>query len=428
MEFQLKLRGKGVWRTGPKKGQILLSRRRIYSDAKVTLSKNMKLKYGCNPHQKVAEATFIDEDNKPFEVLNGKVGYINLLDALNAWQLVDEVKKSIGIVAATSFKHVSPAGAAIGIPLTDELKQCYGFPGEDLSPAASAYLRARGADPSSSFGDFIGLSDTVDLDTAKILSKVVSDGIIAPDYEPEALEILKAKKKGGFIVLKANTDYQPQDVETRNLYGLELKQSRSDVLVVKDVHLKEIVSKNKAISEDVLRDLILGLVTIKYTQSNSVGYVLNGQMIGIGAGQQSRVDCTKLAGRKVDTWFLRQHPKVLGLTFKQGIKRQDAINWRLRYVEGDLTATEQKMFDDALEAPVAAFTSEEKKAWLAELKEVGFVSDAFIPFRDNIDHATRRGVKYIAHTGGSLRDDLVTEAADEYDMVMIHTGIRLFHH
>lgn len=388
----------------------------------------MKLKYGCNPHQEVAEANYLDENNKPFEVLNGKVGYINLLDALNAWQLVDEVKKSLGIVAATSFKHVSPAGAAIGVPLSDELKQSYGFPGEDLSPAASAYLRARGADPSSSFGDFIGLSDTVDLDTAKILSKVVSDGIIAPDYEPEALEILKAKKKGGFIVLKANVDYKPADVETRHLYGLELTQSRSDVLITKEEHLNKVVTQNKDVSEEVLRDLILGLITIKYTQSNSVGYVLDGQMIGIGAGQQSRVDCTKLAGRKVDTWFLRLHPKVLGLNFKQGVKRQDAINWRLRYVEGDLTASEQKLFDEALENPVEAFSESEKKEWLATLKDVGFVSDAFIPFRDNIDHATRRGVKYIAHTGGSLRDDLVTEAADEYGMVMIHTGIRLFHH
>jgi phosphoribosylaminoimidazolecarboxamide formyltransferase/IMP cyclohydrolase len=367
----------------------------------------MKLKYGCNPHQTEAEARFLDEKNSPFEVLNGKVGYINLLDALNAWQLVDEAKKSLGMVCATSFKHVSPAGAALGIPMSDELKKCYGFPGEDLSPAACAYLRARGADPSSSFGDFIAISDTVDLDTANILSKVVSDGIIAPNYEPEALEKLKAKKKGGFIVLKANTEYQPAETESRELYGLQLTQTRSD---------------------EVKRDLILGLITLKYTQSNSVGYVKDGQMIGIGAGQQSRVDCTKLAGRKVDTWYLRQHPKVLGLTFKEGIKRQDAINWRLRYVEGDLTAQEQKMLNDALEAPADALETEEKKAWLSTLNEVAFVSDAFIPFRDNIDHAIRHGVKYIAHTGGSLRDDLVNEAADEYGMVMVHTGLRLFHH
>jgi len=388
----------------------------------------MKLKYGCNPHQKEAEANFLDEHNPPFEVLNGQVGYINLLDALNAWQLVDEVKKSLGIVAATSFKHVSPAGAALGIPLSDELKKCYGFAGETLSPAASAYLRARGADPSSSFGDFIAISDTVDVDTAKILSKVVSDGIIAPDYEAEAFEMLKAKKNGAFIVLKANQNFKINQVEVRQLYGIELKQSRSDVLINKEEHLKHIVSKADSISDEVQRDLILGLITLKYTQSNSVGYALNGQMIGIGAGQQSRVDCTKLAGRKVDTWYLRQHPKVLALNFKAGVKRQDAINWRLRYVEGDLTASEQKSFDEVLEKSILPLTQEEKRQWLSTLKGVSFVSDAFIPFRDNIDHAIRHGVKYIAHTGGSLRDDLVTEAADEYGMVMVHTGIRLFHH
>ena len=388
----------------------------------------MELKYGCNPHQTTAEANIIDSSNPPFEVLNGRPGYINLLDALNAWQLVDEVKKSLGIVAATSFKHVSPAGAAIGVPLTEELKACYGFAGEDLSPAASAYLRARGADPSSSFGDFIGLSDTVDLDTAKILSKVVSDGIIAPDYEPEALEILKAKKKGAFLVLKANVNFKAPEVERREIYGLQMVQSRSDTLITVEKHLASLVSKNKDLPESMKRDLVLGLITIKYTQSNSVGYVLDGQMIGIGAGQQSRVDCTKLAGRKVDNWFLRQNPKVLGLKFKEGVKRQDAINWRLRYVEGDMTASELKSFNDVLAAPAPSFDAEERAAWLKTLSGLGFVSDAFIPFRDNIDHAARRGVKYIAHTGGSVRDDLVNEAADEYNMVMVQTGIRLFHH
>jgi phosphoribosylaminoimidazolecarboxamide formyltransferase/IMP cyclohydrolase len=388
----------------------------------------MELKYGNNPHQTTARADFLEDSNPPFEVLNGRPGYINLLDALNAWQLVDEVKRSLGIVAATSFKHVSPAGAAIGVPLTEELKACYGFPGEDLSPAASAYLRARGADPSSSFGDFIGLSDTVDLDTAKILSKVVSDGIIAPDYEPEALEILKAKKKGAFLVLKANPEFKAPELEKREIYGLEMVQTRSDQLITVAEHLSNVVSKNKDLPEDMKRDLVLGLVTIKYTQSNSVGYVLNGQMIGIGAGQQSRVDCTKLAGRKVDNWYLRQNPKVLGLKFKDGVKRQDAINWRLRYVEGDMTESELKSFSDVLAEPAPEFSAEEKAQWLKTLQGVGFVSDAFIPFRDNIDHAVRRGVKYIAHTGGSVRDQFVTDAADEYDMVMIQTGIRLFHH
>lgn len=388
----------------------------------------MKLKYGCNPHQSVAEAVFEDENNQPFEILNGTPGYINLMDALNAWQLVDEVQRSLGIVAATSFKHVSPAGAAIGVELDDTLKACYGFPGEELSAAASAYLRARGADPSSSFGDFIGISDVVDVPTATILSKVVSDGIIAPAYEPEALEILKKKKKGAFIVLQANRDFAPPEVEERQIYGLNLKQSRNAQLITIEEHLSNVVSKNKEVSSETLRDLVLGLITIKYTQSNSVGYVKGGQMIGIGAGQQSRVDCTKLAGRKVDTWFLRQHPKVLGLEFKPGVKRQDAINWRLRYVEGDLTSSEQKSFEEVVVAVPEPLSEKEKKEWLASLEGVGFVSDAFIPFRDNIDHATKRGVQTIAHTGGSLRDDLVTAAADEYNMVMIQTGIRLFHH
>ena len=388
----------------------------------------MKLKYGCNPHQNVAEANSIDPQNAPFEVLNGQPGYINLMDAINAWQLVDELRKSLGMVAATSFKHVSPAGAALGVPLSEELKACYGFPGESLSPAASAYLRARGADPSSSFGDFIGLSDTVDLDTANILSKVVADGIIAPDYEPEALALLKEKKNGGFIVLKANRSFNPPQVERREMYGLQMVQSRNALLITAKDHLQQIVSKNKNLPADVQRDLILGLITIKYTQSNSVGYALDGQMIGIGAGQQSRVDCTKLAGRKVDNWHLRRHPKVLGLQFKAGIKRQDAINWRLRFVEGDMTPTELESFNAVLAKPVDALSLTERSEWMAQLSGVSFVSDAFIPFRDNIDHAIRHGVAYVAHTGGSLRDDLVTEAGDEYGMVMVHTGIRLFHH
>lgn len=388
----------------------------------------MKLKYGCNPHQEVAEAEFLEEHQHPFEVLNGQPGYINLMDALNAWQLVDEVHRSLGEVAATSFKHVSPAGAALGTPLSDTLKACYGFPGVELTPAATAYLRARGADPSSSFGDFIAISDTVDSATADILAKVVSDGIIAPDYEPAALETLKKKKKGGFIVLKANRAFEAPEMDERNLYGMVMRQSRNDLLIRAEDHLSAIKGKNKDVSEEMLKDLVMGLITIKYTQSNSVGYVKNGQMVGIGAGQQSRVDCTKLAGRKVDNWYLRQHPKVLGLQFKDEIKRQDAINWRLRYVEGDLTKQEEELFNSALASPAPEFSDEERKEWLSGLDGVGFVSDAFIPFRDNIDHAAKRGVSVVAHTGGSLRDELVTEAADEYGMVMIHTGIRLFHH
>lgn len=387
----------------------------------------MKLKYGCNPHQGGAEATPIDPDHPPFTVLNGQVGYINLLDALNAWQLVSEVRQSLGQVAATSFKHVSPAGAAIGKPLTPVLEQLYEFKDSDLTPAARAYLRARGADPSSSFGDFVAISDPVDRATAEILAKVVSDGIIAPGYDDEALEILKQKKKGGFIVLQAEPSFVAPSLESRELYGLRLIQGRSDVLIGKE-HLTRRVSEHKDLGEDVCEDLILGLITLKYTQSNSVGYALGGQMIGIGAGQQSRVDCTKLAGRKVDHWYLRQHEKVMGLRFKPEIKRQDRINWRLRYVEGEMTGNEEGSFNEALECEAPEFSASEKKDWLSGLRGVSFVSDAFIPFRDNIDHAIRHGVQYIAHTGGSLRDDLVTAAANEYQMVMIHTGVRLFHH
>lgn len=387
----------------------------------------MQLKYGCNPHQTWAEAEFIDPNQAPFETLNGQAGYINLLDALNAWQLVYETRESLGIVCATSFKHVSPAGAAIGRPMSDKLAETYGFAGEELSPAACAYLRARGADPSSSFGDFIALSDPVDLATAKILSKVVSDGIIAPDYDGDALDILKAKKGGKFIVLKANSDVSLPANEHRELHGVRMSQSRNNLLITQE-HLETRVSQLKECPEETIQNLILGLITLKYTQSNSVGYAIDGQMIGIGAGQQSRVDCTKLAGRKVDNWRLRQHEKVLGLSFKEGVKRQDAINWRLRYVEGDMTKEELARFNDVLNETAPPFDAAEKKEWLAQLSGVSFVSDAFIPFRDNIDHAVKHGVKYIAHTGGSLRDELVTEAADEYGMVMIHTGIRLFHH
>lgn len=387
----------------------------------------MKLKYGCNPHQSNASYEFIDENNKPFEVLNGQPGYINLMDALNAWQLVHEVRQSLNLPAATSFKHVSPAGAAVAVEMDEELKKVYGFAGEELSPAATAYLRARGADPSSSFGDFIALSDEVDVATATILSKVVSDGIIAPSYNEEALKILSAKKKGGFIVLKANTDYKPEGEEVRDLFGIRLSQTRNAELVT-EKHISKIVSGSQDLSDDAKRDLILGLITLKYTQSNSVGYAKDGQMIGIGAGQQSRVDCTKLAGRKVVNWYLRQHDKVKALTFKEGVKRQDQINWRLRYCEGDMTAEETKIFESLLENTPENFTEMEKKEWLKTLSEVSFVSDAFIPFRDNIDHAVKYGVKYIAHTGGSVRDDLVNEAAAEYGITMVHTGIRLFHH
>jgi len=387
----------------------------------------MKLKYGCNPHQTIASFDHISEDNKAFEVLNGKPGYINLMDALNAWQLVSEIRKSLNMTAATSFKHVSPAGAAVAVELSDSLKSIYGFENEELSDSATAYLRARGADPSSSFGDFIAISDEVDVQTANILAKVVSDGIIAPSYSAEALEILSSKKKGAFIVLQANSDYTPGETEKRELHGIKLTQSCNTELIT-EKHIENIVCGEKELSPEVKRDLIVGLITLKYTQSNSVGYVLDGQLIGIGAGQQSRVDCTKLAGRKVDNWFLRQHPKVKALKFIDGIKRQDKINWSLRYCEGDMTAQETKLFEKNLERKPEEFNDSDKKEWLSTLSKVSFVSDAFIPFRDNIDHAVKHGVSYIAHTGGSLRDDLVNEAAEEYCITMVHTGLRLFHH
>jgi phosphoribosylaminoimidazolecarboxamide formyltransferase / IMP cyclohydrolase len=387
----------------------------------------MKLKYGCNPHQTEASYDYLSEENKPFEVLNGTPGYINLMDALNAWRLVAEIRQSLNMAAATSFKHVSPAGTAVAVELSDELKRVYGFENEELSPSATAYLRARGADPSSSFGDFIAISDEVDVQTANILSKVVSDGIIAPSYNEEALNILKAKKKGSFIILKSNPNYIEEKIEERQLYGVVLSQSTNTELIT-EKHIQNIVSGNKVLSEEVKRDLIVGLITLKYTQSNSVGYVLDGQMIGIGAGQQSRVDCTKLAGRKVNNWYLRQHPKVINLEFADGVKRQDKINWSLRYCEGDMTAEEAQMFDKVLKTNAPEFNDMEKKEWLNTLSNVSFVSDAFIPFRDNIDHAVKHGVTTIAHTGGSLRDDLVNDAAAEYGITMVHTGIRLFHH
>lgn len=385
------------------------------------------LKYGCNPHQKQARFEWISDSNRPFEIVAGKPGYINLMDALNAWQLVAETRACLGLPAAASFKHVSPAGAAVGVELPERLKRCYGFEKEELTPLACAYLRARGADPSSSFGDFIALSDPVDDATAGILAKVVSDGVIAPGFEGRSLEILCSKKEGSFIVLRANPDFRPPEEEGRDLCGLRLTQSRNNLRVTAD-HLKKVVTREKKMPEGAKRDLLLGLVAIKYTQSNSVGYALDGQMIGIGAGQQSRVDCTKLAGRKTDIWRLRQHEKVLGLDFKPELKRQERINWRMRYAEGDLTPLEQQAFAACLKTPAPPFPEEEKRAWLSALKDVSFVSDAFLPFRDNIDHAVRHGVRYIAQTGGSSRDDEVTAAADDYGLVMAHTGIRLFHH
>lgn len=385
----------------------------------------MRFKYGCNPHQAFAQVEPIDPARLPIEVLNGAPGYINYLDAINAWQLVLEARKALGLPAAASFKHVSPAGAAVATELSPELARAYEVDPKALSPVATAYVRARGADPKCSFGDIVAISDEVDVETARVLKAVVSDGIIAPGYAPAALEILKAKKKGAFIVLRGDPSFEPPARERREMYGLRLEQDRNDVLM-SEQHLRNVVCGS--LTDAAKRDLVLGLITIKYTQSNSVGYALDGQMIGIGAGQQSRVDCTKLAGQKADVWHLRRHPKVLGLRFKAGVGAQDRINFRVRYIEGDLVPIELAQLEAALDQPFTPLTVEEKNAWVRELTSVSLVSDAFFPFRDNIDHAAKHGVKFIAQPGGSTRDEECTEACKQYGIAMVHTGVRLFHH
>ena len=384
------------------------------------------LKYGCNPHQKPAMILSRLNDKLPFDILNGKPGYINLLDAANAWQLVLELKQATGLPAAASFKHVSPAGAAVAVPLTDVECQAYEVT-DSLTPSALAYLRARNADPMCSFGDFAALSDEVDEATAKYLKKEVSDGIVAPSYTPEALAILKSKKGGNFIVLQATADYNPGDVEYREVYGMTFSQKRNDALITKD-HMSNVVTAKKDLSEAAVRDLVVASICIKYTQSNSVGFAKDGMMVGVGAGQQSRVDCVKLAGRKVATWYLRQHPKVLALPFKDGVKRQDRVNARVRYIEGDFTAEEKVRWEAQFTEVPAPLTAEEKDAFLKEASGVSVSSDAFFPFRDSIDHASKIGVSYVAQPGGSVQDKQVTEACDEYGMSMAFTGVRLFHH
>jgi phosphoribosylaminoimidazolecarboxamide formyltransferase/IMP cyclohydrolase len=385
----------------------------------------MQLKYGTNPHQRHATFDPVTPGTRPLQVLNGTPSLINLLDALNAWQLVRELRQCLGLPAATSFKHVSPAGAAIAAPLGDELTRVYEVEGRDLSPAALAYVRARGADPKSSFGDFVALSDRVDRETAEFLKGVVSDGIVAPGYDPAALEILKGKKSGGFIVMQADPDFEPPARESRELFGVRLEQDRNAHLIGKG-DLGNV--KIGALTADAERDLLLGLITLKYTQSNSVGYAWGGQMIGIGAGQQSRVDCTKLAGGKADIWQLGRHPKVLGLHFKEAVKRQERINFRVRYLEGDLTREETAALRDALAEPAEPLTDPEKAAFLRQISGVSLVSDGFIPFRDNIDHARKHGVSFIAEPGGSARDVDVEAACREYGIALVYTGLRLFHH
>ncbi|MEE8313814.1 MAG: phosphoribosylaminoimidazolecarboxamide formyltransferase [Myxococcota bacterium] len=385
----------------------------------------MRLKYGCNPHQVYAAAEVREGGTSPIELLNGTPSMINFLDALNAWQLVAELRGALNLPAAASFKHVSPSGAAVAVDLPPDLARAYEVEGKELTPAAIAYVRARGADPKCSFGDFVALSDPVDQATADFLKGVVSDGIVAPAYEPEALKTLCAKKSGSFIVLRADPDYRPPERETREVYGLRLVQDRNNQ-PVRASHLADVVCGE--LGPEGRRDLLLGLVALKYTQSNSMGYALDGQMIGIGAGQQSRVDCTKLAGAKADVWHLGRHPKVLGLRFKRGVKRQDRINWRVRYIEGDLLPAEEKALAEALAEPLALLSPEDKAGWIRELDGVSLVSDGFIPFRDNIDHAAKHGVRYVAQPGGSTRDAEIRAACEEYGITLVHTGLRLFHH
>ncbi|MBR3050681.1 MAG: phosphoribosylaminoimidazolecarboxamide formyltransferase [Selenomonadaceae bacterium] len=381
------------------------------------------LKYGCNPNQKPARV-FVEGGSLPFEVLNGRPGYINLLDALNGWQLVRELREATNLPAAASFKHVSPAGAATGLPLDDVLKKIYFAEGIELSPQATAYVRARGADRMSSYGDFAILSDECDEPTARYLKREVSDGIIAPSYSPEALEILKSKRGGNYLILKMNPDYEPPALETKKIFGVTFEQQRNDIKI-SEACLEDVPTRNKNFTPEARRDLLTALITLKYTQSNSVCYAKGGQAIGIGAGQQSRVHCTRLAGNKADYWFLRQCPKVIYLPFKRGIKRPDRDNAIDVYLGGETFAdTWENLFTRRPEP----LTVDEKKSWLENLRGVSLASDAFFPFGDNIERAHKSGVDFIAQTGGSIRDDNVIETCDKYNIAMAFTHIRLFHH
>ena len=389
--------------------------------------KELELKYGCNPNQKPAKV-YVKEGKLPFTVLNGKPGYINLLDAMNGWQLVQELKKATGLPAAASFKHVSPAGAAVAQPLSEVLQKVYFVEGIELSPMATAYIRARGADRMSSYGDFVALSDECDTQTASFLAREVSDGVIAPSYSPEALEILKKKRKGTYLVLQMDTSYQPNPIETKEVFGITFEQQRNDI-TIDEACLEEMPTENKTLTAEAKRDLLIALITLKYTQSNSVCYAKDGQAIGIGAGQQSRVHCTRLAGNKADIWHLRQHPKVLALPFKDEVRRPDRDNAIDVYISEeweDLLETDdwQRVFT---EKP-APLTREENKAWLKEVTGVALGSDAFFPFGDNVERAHKSGVSFIAQSGGSIRDDNVIETANKYNIAMAVTHIRLFHH
>ena len=392
--------------------------------------KELALKYGCNPNQKPSRI-YMDEGELPITVLNGRPGYINFLDALNSWQLVKELKAATGLPSAASFKHVSPAGAAIGLPLSDTLKRIY-FVDDvkmELSPLACAYARARGADRMCSYGDFVALSDTCDAATATLIKREVSDGVIAPDYTPEALDILKQKRKGTYNVIQIDANYVPAPIERRQIFGITFEQGRNEIKLDDDLLFMHIPTKNKHFSDEAKRDLIIALIILKYTQSNSVCYVKDGQAIGIGAGQQSRIHCTRLAGQKADTWWLRQCPKVMDLPFKEDIRRADRDNTIDQYIGDECEdllqdGTWQQFFT----TKPAPLTADEKKAWIAQNKEVALGSDAFFPFGDNIERAHKSGVAYIAQAGGSIRDDHVIETCDKYGIAMAMTGVRLFHH
>ena len=398
----------------------------------IDIMKELALKYGCNPNQKPSRI-YMEEGELPVEVINGRPGYINFLDAFNAWQLVRELKQATGLAAAASFKHVSPAGAAVGLPLTDTLKKIYfvdDIEGLDDSPVACAYARARGADRMSSYGDFVALSDTCDKTTALLLKREVSDGVIAPDYTPEAIEILKDKRKGTYNVIKIDPAYRPEPVERKQVFGITFEQGRNEIRLDDDALFENVPTQNKTFTPEAKRDLVIALITLKYTQSNSVCYVKDGQAIGIGAGQQSRIHCTRLAGQKADIWWLRQHPKVLQLPFKEGIRRADRDNTIDVYISEDehddvlRDGAWQQFFTEQPEV----LTREEKLAWIAQNTKVALGSDAFFPFGDNIERAHKSGVEYIAQAGGSVRDDHVIMTCDKYGIAMTFTGVRLFHH
>ena len=393
----------------------------------IVLANELELKYGCNPNQKPARI-YMENGDLPITVLNGRPGYINFMDAFNGWQLVKELKQATGLPAATSFKHVSPAGAAVGVPLSDTLKKIYFVDDLELSPLACAYARARGADRMSSYGDFIALSDVCDKETATMIAREVSDGIIAPGYTQEALEILKSKRKGSYNIIQIDENYIPAAIERRQVYGITFEQGRNE-LKFDDSLFENIVTETKDLPENAKRDLLIALITLKYTQSNSVCYAKDGQAIGIGAGQQSRIHCTRLAGNKADIWWLRQHPKVLGLQFVDGIRRPDRDNAIDVYISDEyMDVLADGVWENTFKVKPEIFTKEEQKEWLKQLNGVSLGSDAFFPFGDNIERAHKSGVQYIAEPGGSIRDDHVIMTCNKYGIVMTFNGIRLFHH